>query len=784
MKTRILRSIFSFALLFTAAATQNVYGQIQLISPNGGETWVNGANEFVTYTYSGNPTYLTVEYSSDNGVSYEIIDYVYTIQGTTQVPVFVNFSITSLAKIRVAEYNSNPLLFDESDNTFSVENPAYFFNSPFYGDHYYQGATILANWYASHNEPTDLSFSSDNGETWTLIATGITGSSYVFDAPEVESAQCKLRASITGNPAAFADSYIFTISPLPVFTLVSPNGGEFWTYNELETVSWTGENLPDYVALDYSLDGGISWTTIWYSYSSPTGGSDQIVVPQAASSIAKFRVRDPNIPSAGDESDDVFTIYTPPYIFYSPQAENRYYANQPIEVSWYSFEIENVDVAVSTDGGITYETVATNVNSQYYGSAVFNAPSIPSDNCVVKLSNSSDPSIFTISPVFEIVETPVLTLISPNGGEILDQNTEFEIKFEYSGEILYFTYLQIDFSSDNGQNWQALEYIYLPGGAQSFIWQTPEISSGECLIRLTDYYYPFITATSASTFTIEDFPDLQICMVGVDTTSGKNMIAWNKPISNLISEYVVLKEGNISNQYTEIASVPVDAPAVFVDESSNPRVKATRYKVTFRDAAGNIYPSESYHQTIHLTISKGVGDVWNLIWSPYVGFEVESYNIYRGTTPADMQLIGTVSGNFNSYSDFDAAPGFVYYMVEVVNPNNCDPGGERSLRLSSSMSNIATNYSVGFEENNLSASLSAYPNPVSENLKIRLPGLNSSSVQLQIFDSKGALVLEKSIGASDLTSGYLMDVSDLQPGIHALVVRSSEGNAAMRFIRK
>ena len=221
-----------------------------------------------------------------------------------------------------------------------------------------------------------------------------------------------------------------------------------------------------------------------------------------------------------------------------------------------------------------------------------------------------------------------------------------------------------------------------------------------------------------------------------------------------------------------------------MDESSNPRVKATRYKVTFRDAAGNIYPSESYHQTMHLTISKGVGDVWNLIWSPYVGFEVESYNIYRGTTPADMQLIGTVSGNFNSYSDFDAAPGFVYYMVEVVNPNNCDPGGERSLRLSSSMSNIATNYSVGFEENNLSASLSAYPNPVSENLKIRLQGLNSSSVQLQIFDSKGALVLEKSIGASDLSSGYLMDVSDLQQGIHALVVRSSEGNAAMRFIRK
>lgn len=159
----------------------------------------------------------------------------------------------------------------------------------------------------------------------------------------------------------------------------------------METVTWTGENLPDYVAIDYSLNGGVSWTTLWYSYSSPTGGSDQIVVPQAASSNAKLRVRDPNFPSLGDESDNVFTIYTPPFIFYSPQTEDRYYANQSIEVSWYSFEIENVDVALSTDGGTTFETVATNVYSQYYGSVVFNAPSIPSDNCVVKLSKVQIP---------------------------------------------------------------------------------------------------------------------------------------------------------------------------------------------------------------------------------------------------------------------------------------------------------------------------------------------------------------------------------------------------------
>lgn len=782
MKANLHLKISGIILTLLLLSNLNTFAQITLLSPNGGETWVNGNMELIAFEYSGNGTYVAVEYSADNGNYYQVVEYLEVQPGTNDALLYVNYPVSDQARMRVSDVN-NPALSDESDAAFTVTYPAYTFYTPYYGDVFYQGLPVNVQWNSLNGAPTDLELSADGGNTWQLIATGLTVQSYTFTAPEVDSDNCVLKLSETANPENNAISYPFSITPQPQITVTSPNGGEVWNYNDLVNISWTGSNLPDFVTVDYSLDNGLTWINLWYSMSDPDGGTDQISVPQASSSLAKIRISLPYHPSVYDESDNVFTIVTPPFIIYSPQENSRYYTGQPIEASWYSFEPMEVDVALSTDGGITFETIETNIYSQYYGYSTFNAPAEASANCVLKVSKSSDPSIYTLSSVFQTVQAPVLSIVSPNGGEIIDNDSSYEIVFDYDGETLYYTYLQIDFSNDNGQTWQVLDYIYYLGEQNSYTWQTPASTSAQCLIRITDYYYPFITATSASPFRIEDFPEIQICMVGVDTLTGKNMIAWNKPVSSLISEYVVLKEGNQANQYDEIAAVPADEPALFIDLSSNPREKATRYKITFRDEEGNLYPAGDFHQTMHLTISKGVGESWNLIWSPYLGFDVESYNIYRGATPSEMELIGTVSGNFTSYSDFNALPGFVYYMVEVINPNDCSTG-ERSQRLSSSMSNIATNYAVGMEDNLLSSSLMVYPNPATEHLRISLPSEKNGTSILQIRNMAGSLVVDEQLSSTALSSGTDLNVSALRPGIYTLMVISPEGTATKRFVKK
>gem|GEM_PF-6395672 len=68
-----------------------------------------------------------------------------------------------------------------------------------------------------------------------------------------------------------------------------------------------------------------------------------------------------------------------------------------------------------------------------------------------------------------------------------------------------------------------------------------------------------------------------------------------------------------------------------------------------------------------------MGNTWNLIWEPYQGFVVSSYNIYRGTTPNQLQLIGTISGVNTQFTDLTPSAGYLYYQVEVVAPYACNP---------------------------------------------------------------------------------------------------------------
>ena len=93
----------------------------------------------------------------------------------------------------------------------------------------------------------------------------------------------------------------------PSVTVTSPNGGESWAGGSSHAVTWTSSNVTN-VKLDYSLDGGATWTLITGSTSASTG-SYTWTVPSSASTNAKVRVSDTGS-SASDASNAAFTITT------------------------------------------------------------------------------------------------------------------------------------------------------------------------------------------------------------------------------------------------------------------------------------------------------------------------------------------------------------------------------------------------------------------------------------------------------------------------------------------
>ncbi|MDO9258092.1 MAG: T9SS type A sorting domain-containing protein [Bacteroidales bacterium] len=768
-------------LLCLALVSYNpAYTQVQVISPNGGETWVSGDSTLIQWRNLGQPGDFTIFYTYDNGINWFKQFNIKSITGLNEFKFVPDFSPNDQAKIRISS-NSNPALTDESDNVFSVRLIDNYIYGPYTGQVFYSGSQVNVQWF-SNSKPVNIDLSSDRGITWTQVGTNVNGESFKFTAPAINSTQCRIKLTDVTNQYVVSKSQVFSILSAPVLTVLSPNGGEEWIFKGNNAISWSGSGISSYVVIDFSPDGGTTWQNIGYGNSSSTGGSITVPTPIVSTVNALIRISDPDTPTSFDVSNAPFKITIPSFPVYAPKAGMTYYTNQPIGVMWDSFDSAQVNVQISIDNGVSFTTVGSNLpkDQNYY---TFNAPSTPSQYCIIKIVSNIDPSVFSLSPVFFIVNTPVLTLLSPAGGELWDNDSTYSITYSYTGAIPQNTYLSFDFSSDNGQNWTNIGWISYAENFNTYSWKTPGQISGSCLIRVSDYYYPFIADTSKSVFSILEIPSIDICMVSVDSVSGKNTIVWNKVQNNLISEYVILKEGNVSNVYQEVGEVPSTGISTFIDINSNPLEKATRYKIAFKDSNGILYGAGSFHQTIHLSINQGVGNTWNLNWSPYLGFPVSSYNIYRGNNSRNMQLIGTVSGNFTSYTDLNAQPGFVYYMVEVINPNNCNPEGLKSGIYSSSVSNIVTNSILSSKNDLVSASFDVYPNPATDRMQIKPAHKMEGKILLSVISATGQVVQVLSLDADEINNGYVLMLDKLYPGIYTLQVKSKEAIGSVRFIK-
>ncbi len=245
------------------------------------------------------------------------------------------------------------------------------------------------------------------------------------------------------------------------------------------------------------------------------------------------------------------------------------------------------------------------------------------------------------------------------------------------------------------------------------------------------------------------------------------------------------RETNQSNVYQEIGSVPKNDATVFIDLNSNPIVQASRYKLGFRDSEGIEYPKSDFHQTIHLTISPGVGNSWNLIWIPYLGFMVQSYNIYRGDAPDAMELIATISGNFSSYTDFGANGGGVYYKAEVVSPNPCSP--ENMLNginsFGSTTSNIASNIltAISDREENQNK-LVVYPVPANQFVNVEFTDAIQGTAKIEVINQLGQVVKTSEITVNNQESVIRLDVSDLNNGMYFLVAHNNDNTTTTRLI--
>jgi hypothetical protein len=564
-------------------------------------------------------------------------------------------------------------------------------------------------------------------------------------------------------------------------TVQSPNGGEVWTYGGTEIITWTGQNLGNVISIDFSYDGGTNWWYFGEVPSGPNGGSASLGVPNVQTTNAILKLTDEANPSATDMSDDPFTVYVPPIIVYEPSPASAVFAESNVYVYWMLtvFDFPYLNAELSVDNGMTYTLIEENIDAHSGGYTYLYLSDTPADSCILKLSNADDPAEFGLSQVFTISPLPVYNLLNPTAGELVNTYSPYTIN--WTVENPYSEYAYLEYSVDNGQTWEVINNVFNEGNSGSYEWFTPNVDSEECLIRITDSY-AFSEMDTSGMFSIFTFPETPICMVSVDSLTNYNVIIWEKPVSDIIADFLVYKETDDANVYEVIDTVGYEEITMVTDAGSNPAIRPYRYKIGFIDVGNRLFPAGDYHQTIHLTISQGVNGAWNLIWTPYTGIDYSSYKIMRKTDSGDYEQIAAVSASFSSFTDFNAPPGEVFYMIKIEHPDGCNPAA-RDGEYASVYSNVASNSIVSVSENK-DLDFTIYPIPADKQLHVSFGENITGKTRLEISDLTGRVVYSEN--SNDVRHGQVQSINSfgLKEGMYLLQVTSGENSATRKIVVK
>jgi PKD repeat protein len=289
---------------------------------------------------------------------------------------------------------------------------------------------------------------------------------------------------------------------LPSLELLSPLGGEEWQSGTQQRIRWQGVAAQQ-VALDFSADGGASWTEIAGPLST-ADGEFLWSVPGFTSTHCRIRIREIG-GTLTDITPDDFTIYLQPELsLTAPNGGEAWQVATTQTVTWMSIAVDRVDISYSTNSGTQWLPVQSGVLA-LLGGIAWQVPVTPSDSCLLRIVSSTNPAVHDASDArFRITAIPALSLASPTGGERWRVGSAHAIRWQ-SAEI---DSVRIELSVDDGVSW---EYLATEASRMGeWIWTVPARISEYCLIRVTATDRPLLRDESASPFAITPEPFLQL----------------------------------------------------------------------------------------------------------------------------------------------------------------------------------------------------------------------------------------------------------------------------------
>ena len=389
----------------------------------------------------------------------------------------------------------------------------------------------------------DIDYSVDAGVTWSNIINNYysPGGEYDWAVPNYATTTARVRVTDANNGdiVNISDNN-FTIEDVKI-DLRSPNSGIFY-YDQIMNIKWfvpdAGDpNRTQNVSIDYSINGGSTWTNIVDDY--PNNGEYDWKIPDVdePKNQTFIRVRETQNEENFDINDTPIEL-RPRIIVMSPNDNSSLFQScTESSITWYGGATNNYKIELSRDNGQTYETIANNfsssttINGHKFYSYSWSIPNTPATECLVRISEQSSYVYNDISDSSFTIE-PSVTITSPNNGDNIGSAETINLTWDTNFTSDTFN---IEYSTDFGSTWQIIvEEQDFP--SRSYNWDISNINETSLMVKIYDFLSPCKY----------DIISIQLGLID-DLVLSNNSIDENSEVNTLIGDFSV--QGNGSGNY-------------------------------------------------------------------------------------------------------------------------------------------------------------------------------------------------------------------------------------------
>ncbi|MFC1607850.1 T9SS type A sorting domain-containing protein [Candidatus Latescibacterota bacterium] len=417
---------------------------LRIISPNGGEDWVVGTEQLITWE-ARDVSMVTIEFSIDEGSSWNTID-TNVSADRKSLSWTIPEMLSDKCRVRIIDEasTSTSVYLTRSYANFSITQgdtePYLRVVTPSGNETLEVGQTYTITWEARNVDTVKLVYTVDDDLFWKQIYTQVDAShqSVEWTVPDFPSSECRIGIINEANTDHWVMSYAtFTITRPnnePWVRLVQPNGFEEWQAGTTQSIQW--ESRGDMgLSIQLSLDGGDSWDEIASNVPSNSGEFNWEIPTDIASSTCRLWVGDLDSPDRNDFSERAFTITESSQdersiTLHEPFGGQQFLAGSEMTVKWTAVNVSTVEVVLVWNDWGSFYVINESLNAGD-GELRFVIPDDINDNdCYIWIGNDDEGVETENENPFSILQSldePSITLLDSFDGQTFMAGTGFRV---------------------------------------------------------------------------------------------------------------------------------------------------------------------------------------------------------------------------------------------------------------------------------------------------------------------------------------------------------------------